>query len=43
MVNALGLMEVVGLAAGLEAADAAIKAANVTLIGYELTKGGGMV
>lgn len=43
MDNALGLMEVVGLAAGLEAADAAIKAANVTLIGYELTKGGGMV
>ena len=43
MVNALGLIEVVGLAAGLEAADAATKAANVTLIGYELTKGGGMV
>lgn len=43
MVNALGLIEVVGLAAGLEAADAAMKAANVSLIGYELTKGGGMV
>ena len=43
MENALGLIEVVGLAAGLEAADAAIKAANITLIGYELTKGGGMV
>ncbi|HWR42184.1 BMC domain-containing protein [Sporomusa sp.] len=41
--NALGLIEVVGLAAGLEAADAAIKAANVELLGYELTKGGGMV
>lgn len=41
--NALGLIEVVGLAAGLEAADAAMKAANVQLLGYELTKGGGMV
>ena len=41
--NALGLIEVVGLAAGTEAADAAVKAANVELIGYELTKGGGMV
>ncbi len=43
LVNALGLIEVVGLAAGLEAADAAVKAANVDLIGYELTRGGGMV
>ncbi|HWR39145.1 MAG TPA: BMC domain-containing protein [Patescibacteria group bacterium] len=41
--NALGLIETVGLAAGLEAADAAVKAANVKLLGYELTKGGGMV
>ena len=41
--NALGLIEVVGLAAGLEAADAAMKAANVQLLGYELTKGCGMV
>ncbi|WP_371373671.1 BMC domain-containing protein [Sporomusa aerivorans] len=41
--SALGLIEVVGLAAGMEAADAAVKAANVELIGYELTKGGGMV
>ncbi|SDF45513.1 BMC domain-containing protein [Sporomusa acidovorans] len=41
--NALGLIEVVGLTAGMEAADAAVKAANVELIGYELTKGGGMV
>ncbi|GAB6179575.1 propanediol utilization microcompartment protein PduK [Desulfotomaculum defluvii] len=40
--NALGLIEVVGLAAGLIVADAAVKAANVELIGYELTKGGGM-
>jgi len=44
MVNqSLGLIEVVGLAAALEAADAAVKAANVELIGYELTKGGGLV
>jgi len=41
--NALGLIEVVGLAAGIEAADAAVKAANIELLGYELTKGGGMV
>nr|WP_315989447.1 BMC domain-containing protein [Desulforamulus aquiferis] len=41
--NALGLIEVVGLAAGMEAADAAVKAANIELVGYELTKGGGMV
>ena len=41
--NSLGLIEVVGLAAALEAADAAMKAANVELIGYELTKGGGLV
>lgn len=41
--NALGLIEVVGLTAGVEAADAAVKAANVKLLGYELAKGGGMV
>ncbi|MBC8015059.1 MAG: BMC domain-containing protein [Sporomusaceae bacterium] len=41
--NSLGLIEVVGLAAALEAADAAMKAANVELIGYELTNGGGLV
>lgn len=41
--NSLGLIEIVGLAAALEAADAAMKAANVELIGYELTKGGGLV
>ena len=41
--NALGLIEVVGLAAGMAAADTAVKAANVELIGYELAKGGGMV
>ncbi|EGO64750.1 BMC domain-containing protein [Acetonema longum] len=41
--NAVGLIETVGLTAAIEAADAAVKAANIKLIGYELTKGGGMV
>ncbi|HWQ78602.1 MAG TPA: BMC domain-containing protein [Anaerovoracaceae bacterium] len=43
MKSALGLIETVGMVAALEAADAAVKAANVTLAGYELTKGGGLV
>lgn len=43
MKNALGLIETVGMAAAIEAADAAVKSANVTLIGIELTKGDGMV
>lgn len=41
--NALGLIETVGLAAAVEAVDAAVKSANIQLVGYELTKGGGMV
>ena len=41
MNKSLGLIETEGLAAGIEAADAAVKSANVELIGYELTKGGG--
>ena len=41
MKKSLGLIETQGLAAGIEAADAAVKSANVELIGYELTKGGG--
>lgn len=41
--KALGLIETVGLAAAMEAADAAVKSAAVCLIGYELTKGGGLV
>ncbi|MCW2475207.1 BMC domain-containing protein [Candidatus Symbiopectobacterium sp. NZEC151] len=41
--QSLGLIETVGLAAAVEAADAAVKSANVNLVGYELTKGGGMV
>lgn len=43
MRNALGLIETVGMAAAIEAADAAVKSANVSLIGVELTKGDGMV
>lgn len=41
--NAVGMIETLGLAAAVEAADAAVKAANVQLIGYELTKGMGWV
>lgn len=41
--EALGLIETVGLAAAIEAADTCMKSANVELIGYELTKGFGMV
>ncbi len=41
--QSLGLIETVGMAAAVEAADAAMKSANVSLVGYELTKGGGMV
>jgi ethanolamine utilization protein EutM len=40
---ALGLIEVVGLPAAIAAADEAVKAANVHLIGYEKTKGGGLI
>lgn len=39
--KSLGLIETKGLAIGIEAADAAVKSANVELIGYELSKGGG--
>ena len=41
MQKSLGLIETQGLAGGITAADAAVKSANVELIGYELTKGGG--
>lgn len=41
--KALGLIEAIGLAAAIEAADAATKAANVTLLGYENSKGGGLI
>ncbi len=40
---ALGMIETVGLAAAIEAADTAVKSANITLLGYELTRGGGLV
>ncbi|MDU2066138.1 MAG: BMC domain-containing protein, partial [Sporomusaceae bacterium] len=40
--QALGLIETVGLAAAVTAADAAVKAANVKLLGYEFAKGGGL-
>lgn len=41
--KALGLIETEGLACAIEAADAAVKSADVALVGYELTKGGGLV
>ena len=43
MLEALGLIEVVGLVGAIEAADTASKAADVKVIGYEFTKGSGMV
>ncbi|QSQ08222.1 Propanediol utilization protein PduA [Koleobacter methoxysyntrophicus] len=43
MKTALGLIETVGLTAAVEAADTAVKSANVVLIGYELSRGGGLV
>ncbi len=43
MKGALGLIEVKGLVAAIEAADAAVKAADVTVLGYEPTKGSGLV
>lgn len=41
--EALGLIETVGMAAAIEAADTCVKSANVKLIGYELSRGFGMV
>ena len=43
MKKALGLIEIIGLATAIEAADAAVKAADVTLLGYENTKGSGKI
>lgn len=40
--NAIGLIETVGFAVGIVVTDAMVKSANVTLIGYEFAKGGGM-
>jgi len=42
MMEALGMIETRGLVGAIEAADAMVKAANVTLIGKEFT-GGGLV
>ena len=43
MKQALGMIETIGLVSAIEAADAAVKAANITLLGYENTKGGGKI
>lgn len=40
--KSLGLIETIGLAAAIQAADVALKSANVELVGYELSKGSGM-
>jgi microcompartment protein CcmL/EutN len=40
--NALGFIEAIGLTAAIEAADSAVKSANVRLLGYELARGDGM-
>lgn len=39
--KSLGIIETFGLAAGVEAADAAVKSANVRLVGCENSKGSG--
>lgn len=41
--KALGLIETIGLITAIEAADSALKAANVKLLGHENTKGGGRI
>lgn len=41
--NAVGIIETRGFSAALQAADTAVKAANVDLLGYELARGGGLV
>lgn len=40
---AIGIIEVIGLSSAIEVADICLKSANITLIGYELSKGNGMV
>lgn len=40
--EAIGLIEAIGLGTAIEAADAAMKSANVRLIGYETCRGDGM-
>lgn len=36
MIDSLGLLEVYGLASGIEAADAMLKSANVRILNYEM-------
>ncbi|QTL98806.1 BMC domain-containing protein [Iocasia frigidifontis] len=36
----VGLIETVGLSAAIEASDVALKAANIELLGYEISRGG---
>jgi len=43
MQKALGLIETIGLVPAIEAADAAAKAADIILLGYENTRGGGKI
>ncbi|APC09194.1 BMC domain-containing protein [Neomoorella thermoacetica] len=40
--QAVGLIEIRGLAAVIAAADTASKTAGVTILGYEVTKGSGL-
>ena len=39
----LGIIETVGLVAAINAADTAVKTANVELVGYEISNGDGLV
>ncbi|WP_455542161.1 BMC domain-containing protein [Intestinibacter sp.] len=39
---AIGMIETMGLAAGIEAADICLKSANINLVGYEFARGSGM-
>lgn len=43
MGNSLAIIEVVGMPSAIQAGDIAVKAANVELLGYELTKGSGFI
>ncbi len=43
MNKALGMIETIGFVTAIEAADAAVKAANVTLLGYSMSNGGGKI
>lgn len=41
-IQSLGIIEIIGLARAVVAADICLKSANVKLVGYELSKGSGM-